>query len=66
MRILIDNVLAQQSKTRYWLSKESGITYQNIMRLCNNQTDSIKFTILERVCKVLECTPNDIIELNKD
>ena len=62
MKINIDEKLNELGKTRYWLSKEVGITYQNIMRLCNGQTNSIKFDLIEKICKALNCTPNDIFE----
>jgi len=60
MKILIDVLLTQQGKTRYWLSQQTGITYQNICNLCNNKTSSIKFDMLVSICHVLNCTPNDI------
>lgn len=60
MKIIIDELLKQQNKTRYWLTKEVGVTYPNIMKLCNNETESIKFDILENICIALNCTPNDI------
>lgn len=60
MKIVIDELLRQKDKTRYWLAKEIGVTYPNIMKLCNNKTESIKFDILEKICVLLECTPNDV------
>jgi len=60
MKVNIDDILKQKCKTRYWLAKEIEITYPNIMKLCNNKTESIKFDILERICIALECTPNDV------
>ncbi len=66
MKITIDEQLNKLGKKRYWLSKEVGMTYQNIMRLCNGQTNSIKFELLEKICKTLNCTPNDIFEFKED
>ena len=60
MKIVINELLRQKDKTRYWLAKEIGVTYPNIMKLCNNKTESIKFDILEKICVLLECTPNDV------
>lgn len=60
MEILVDVLLAQQGKTRYWLSQQTGITYTNICNLCNNKTSSIKFDMLVSICRALNCTPNDI------
>lgn len=65
MRIAVDELLEKKGKSRYWLSKQTGITYANISRLCNNETVSIKFAILEKICVVLECSPNDILILEK-
>lgn len=58
----IDNILKQQNRIRYWLAKETNITYRNIVRLANNETDAIKFYNLEKICLVVNCTPNDILK----
>ena len=34
-----------------------------ICDLCNNNSDSIKFYLLERICTALECDITDIISL---
>lgn len=65
MIILIDDILKKQNRSRYWLAKETNITYQNIMKICNNQTDSIKFSVLEKICNALNCLPNDILQVKK-
>lgn len=31
----------------------------------NNETSSIKFSTLEKVCNILECEPGDVIVLKK-
>lgn len=64
MNILIDSILKEKNKTRYWLSSETGITYANISNLCNNKTSSIKFEMIEKICASLECTPNDIFDFS--
>ena len=63
MKVRIDELLKQQNRTRYWLSKEINFTYPNLMKLCNNETESIKFEILEKICLVLNCTPDDVFEI---
>ena len=63
MIINIDKILDNKGKTRYWLAKEVGITYPNLVKLCNNKTESIKFDILNKICNILECTPNDILTI---
>lgn len=63
MKILIDDILKKKNKTRYWLSNEIDLGYQSLMRICNNETSSIRFEILEKICLALDCTPNDIIQI---
>ena len=63
MTINIDKILENKGKTRYWLAKEIGITYPNLVKLCNNKTESIKFDILNKICNKLECAPNDILTI---
>ena len=39
MKNIIDVKLQELGKSRYWLSKETNITYPNIIKICNNQTE---------------------------
>lgn len=64
MEINLDIILEQKGKTRYWLAKEIGVTYPNLKKLADNNTTSIKFELIEKICKTLECTPNDIFIIN--
>lgn len=57
----IDEILTQQNKSRYWLSKQTGISENALGKLCRNETSRIEFETIEKICKSLECTPNDII-----
>ena len=61
MKINIDNILKQQGKSKYWLSKEINFAYPNLSKLCANKANSIKLDTLEKICKSLNCTPNDIL-----
>lgn len=58
----IDELLKQKEKTRYWLSKQCDISQNNIAKICNNETTSIKFDTIEKICKALDCTLNDLVE----
>ncbi len=62
MKIRIDEILKEKGKTRYWLFMQMGLSYQNLCRICNSQTTSIKFENLQALCDILECTPNDLFE----
>ena len=58
----IKEILKQKGNTKYWLVKNMEGGYQNISNMMNNETTGIKFETLEKLCKLLNCTPNDIIK----
>ena len=64
MKIMIDELLKCKGKTRYWLAKELGMTYPNLCKLANNETQSMKFQIIEKCCLLLDCTPNELLGWN--
>lgn len=55
--INIKKILKNQKKTKYWLIKNMGSSYQAVSNLMNNETVGIRFDTLERICEVLECEP---------
>ena len=60
LRLNVLPLLRAQGKTKYWLYKQRGMSYQNFNRMVNNQTKSIRYEVIETLCQVLECTPNDL------
>ena len=62
MKLRINKILEQKGKTKYWLYMQLGLSYQNLNKIINNQTTSIKFENLKALCDILECTPNDLFE----
>lgn len=60
MYINLDSILKERNKTRYWLSQTINVAYPNVAKLCDNKTTSIKFDIIEKICKALDCNPNDL------
>ncbi len=65
MKLMINDILKEKKKTKYWLSKELGITKVNALRLANCKTQLIHFSLIEKLCDVLECTPNDLFKIDK-
>lgn len=53
-------LLEKQGKTRYWLYKQLGMSYQNFKRMIENETKSIQIERIETLCLLLDCTPNDL------
>jgi putative transcriptional regulator len=63
LRVTIDEVLKEREKSIYWLANETGLTYRRLISVCKNQTSSISFDYIEKICISLGCTPNDIIKI---
>ncbi len=63
--INVKEILKEKKKTKYWLIKEMGCSYQAMSDVMNNNTKGMRFDTLEKLCEVLECTPNDILKIEK-
>ena len=59
-------ILEEQGKTKYWLYKQLGMSYQNFNRMVNNETKSIRYENIETMCLLLECTPNDLFQITDE
>lgn len=62
MKLRILEILKEKGKTKYWLYIRLGHSYQNFNKMVYNQTTMIKFSTLQALCEILECTPNDLFE----
>lgn len=60
VKLNVLDLLQKQGKTKYWLYKQLGMSYQNFSRMVNNETQSIKLERIETLCLLLNCTPNDL------
>jgi putative transcriptional regulator len=65
MKIKLQEILDSRNISVYSLSKEIGVTQNNLGKLIKGETTSIKYDILEKLCNVLNITPNDIFEIEK-
>lgn len=59
--INIKEKLKQKNMNKNQFAKQVQIGYPAACALYEGTTTRISFDTLERICKVLECTPNDII-----
>ena len=66
IRLRVKELLEKNGKTKYWLYKQLGMSYQNFSRMLNNETKSIKYENIETICLLLNCTPNDLFEITDD
>lgn len=64
LRVL--EILKEQGKTKYWLYKRMEMSYQNFNKMVTNQTKSIHFERLEKLCNLLECSVGDLFKIVED
>ena len=60
VRLNILALLEKKGKSKYWLYRQLGMSYQNFSRMVNNETQSIRLERIETLCLLLECMPNDL------
>ena len=60
------SLLEKRGKTKYWLAKQMGMTYQNLAKMVDKKTKSIRYSTIEALCQVLECQPNDLFKIDFD
>ena len=59
--VRVNEILKEKKKTKYWFIKNMEGGYQSLSHLMDNTTTGIKFETLEKMCKILDCEPGDII-----
>ena len=64
VKLRILELLEQQGRTKYWLYKQLGMSYQNFSKMVNNETQSIKLERIETLCQLLNCAPNDLFQID--
>ena len=64
LSLKINKILEEHGKTPYWLGKQTGISQNNILKICNGETSTIRFDTLEKICKALNCSINDLFTTN--
>lgn len=66
IKLRLLELLEKNRKTKYWLYKQLGMSYQNFNRMVNNQTKSIRYENIETLCLLLNCTPNELFEISEE
>ena len=60
--ITIDVMLAKRKMKVSDLADQVGITLANMSVLKNGKAKAIRVETLDKICKVLDCQPGDILE----
>lgn len=64
IKLNVLKLLEKQGRTKYWLWKQLNMSYQNFNKMVNNETKSIRYDNIETICFLLNCTPNDLFEID--
>ncbi|MDM7992200.1 MAG: helix-turn-helix transcriptional regulator [Candidatus Fermentibacter sp.] len=62
----LDVMLAKRKMKLNGLSEAIGISVQNLSILKTGKARAIRFSTLDALCRILECTPGDILEHRGD
>ncbi len=66
IRIRLDYVLLDRRMKLKDLAEATGIAMNNLSILKTNNARAIRFSTLNLLCKVLKCTPGELIEYIPD
>ncbi|MEY8199347.1 MAG: helix-turn-helix transcriptional regulator [Colwellia sp.] len=64
--ITLDIMLAKRKMRLKTLAERAGITAQNLSILKNDKARAIRFDTLNKLCKVLDCQPGDLLTYEAD
>ena len=60
LRLRVLELLQERGKSKYWLYKQLDMSYQNFNNMVNNRTKSIQYVMIETLCQIFNCTPNEL------
>ena len=66
LKLNVLKILEEKGKSKYWLFIQFGMTYTNFNMIIMNETKSIKYEHIEKLCDILDCEPNDLFAKTED
>lgn len=66
IKLNVNNLLRQTGNSVYWLAKETGISQNNMSKICNGETVNIRLETMDKLCNVLDCNPGDLFTYTKN
>ena len=64
--VRLDVMLAKRKMSSQELAERIGITPVMLSRIKTGKIKGIRFSTLESICHVLDCTPGDLLEVVDD
>ena len=62
----VQKLLDEKNKSRYWLVKQMQTTYKTVNKICDNTLSGLQLETIEKLCHILECTPNELFNITDD
>lgn len=66
IKVNLNVLLAERDMGVQELADAIGITPANVSVLKNGRARAIRFATLDAICRVLECTPGDVLSWEED
>lgn len=66
IQMRVQELLNERKRTRYWLVKQMQTTYKTVNKLCDNTLTGLQLDTIEKLCSILECTPNDLFRFSNE
>ena len=64
--IILDKYLKEHNISRSSLPRKTEFQYSQILRYCRNEVQKVDLTILAKLCTVLQCDIQDILQLTRE
>lgn len=64
--IRLNELIQKEERPVKWVSNKTGIAYSTIIKLNNNETSSISFDVIDKLCKLFKCEVQELIEFKDD
>ena len=66
VKVKLQEILDREDRSLNWVASKTGIAYSTLHKLNNNNTTSISFNTIDKLCKLFNCNTIDIIEYIND
>ena len=61
----LKQLMDKNNRTKYWLVKKLETDYRFANKLIENETKSITFQMIGKLCDIFECTPDELFTVKK-
>lgn len=62
----LDRMMVERKISLNDLAEKVGISNVNLSKIKNNRVTAMRFSTLAAICEILDCTPGDILEYEKE